>query len=65
MTQPASFEGRHGRSTQEALAGFSAGNPQQRIVQPAEVADAVRWLCGEGAASITGQAISVSGGEVT
>jgi NAD(P)-dependent dehydrogenase (short-subunit alcohol dehydrogenase family) len=36
----------------------------RRIVQPAEVADAVRWLCGEGAASVTGQSISVSGGEV-
>jgi NAD(P)-dependent dehydrogenase (short-subunit alcohol dehydrogenase family) len=34
-------------------------------VQPTEVADAVRWLCGEGAASVTGQSISVSGGEVT
>ena len=54
-----------GRSAEEALAGFSAGNPQQRIVQPAEVADAVRWLCGESAASVTGQSISVSGGEVT
>ena len=29
-----------------------------------EVADAVRWLCGEGAASVTGQSVSVSGGEV-
>ena len=54
-----------GRIQQEALAEFSAGNPQQRIVQPAEVADAVRWLCGEAAASINGQSISVSGGEVT
>ncbi|VTU18794.1 D-beta-hydroxybutyrate dehydrogenase [Variovorax sp. SRS16] len=54
-----------GRSAQDAMAEFSAGNPQQRIVQPAEVADAVRWLCGEGAASINGQSISVSGGEVT
>ncbi len=54
-----------GRSTEEAMAEFSSGNPQQRIVQPAEVADAVRWLCGEAAASVTGQSISVSGGEVT
>lgn len=53
-----------GRSEEQARAGFAAGNPQQRIVQPQEVADAVRWLCGDGAASITGQAISVSGGEV-
>jgi NAD(P)-dependent dehydrogenase (short-subunit alcohol dehydrogenase family) len=53
-----------GRSEDEARAAFAASNPQQRIVQPAQVADAVRWLCGDGASAITGQAISVSGGEV-
>lgn len=53
-----------GRSEEQARADFASGNPQGRIVQPQEVADAVRWLCGEGASSITGQAISVSGGEV-
>ena len=31
--------------------------------QPDEIAAAVMWLIGDGAASITGQAISVSGGE--
>ena len=54
-----------GRSEAQARAGFAAGNPQQRIVQPEQVADAVRWLCGDAAAAITGQSISVSGGEVT
>ena len=54
-----------GRSMEAARDGFAAGNPQQRIVQPDEVADAVLWLCGEGASAITGQSISVSGGEVT
>jgi NAD(P)-dependent dehydrogenase (short-subunit alcohol dehydrogenase family) len=53
-----------GRSEAEAMAEFARGNPQQRIVHPREVADAVRWLCGDGASAITGQAISVSGGEV-
>lgn len=53
-----------GRSEAEARAEFAASNPQQRIVQPAQVADAVAWLCGEGAAAMTGQSISVSGGEV-
>ncbi|MGD9942979.1 MAG: SDR family NAD(P)-dependent oxidoreductase [Burkholderiaceae bacterium] len=53
-----------GRSAEQARAEFTAGNPQARIVQPAEVADAVRWLCGDGAAAMTGQSISVSGGEV-
>jgi NAD(P)-dependent dehydrogenase (short-subunit alcohol dehydrogenase family) len=55
---------RTGRSLDEALAHFAAGNPQQRLVQPEEVADAVRWLCSDAAAAITGQSISVSGGEV-
>jgi NAD(P)-dependent dehydrogenase (short-subunit alcohol dehydrogenase family) len=54
-----------GRSAEAARASFAAANPQGRIVQPAEVADAVRWLCGDGAASVNGQSISVSGGEVT
>ncbi|HSW03589.1 SDR family NAD(P)-dependent oxidoreductase [Aquabacterium sp.] len=54
-----------GRSEDQARAEFAAGNPQQRIVQPVQVADAVRWLCGDAAAAITGQSISVSGGEVT
>jgi len=52
-----------GRSEAEARAALVAGNPQRRFVEPAEVADAVLWLCGDAAAAITGQAISVSGGE--
>lgn len=53
-----------GRTEDEARASFAAGNPQGRLVQPDEVADAVRWLCGDAAASVTGQSIAVSGGEV-
>lgn len=53
-----------GRTSEEARAEFASGNPQGRIVQPEEVADAVLWLSGPGAASVTGQAIAVSGGEV-
>jgi NAD(P)-dependent dehydrogenase (short-subunit alcohol dehydrogenase family) len=63
-TSVANVVGKTGRSEADALAEFSAVNPQKRIVQPAEVADAVRWLCGEGAGSVTGQSVSVSGGEV-
>jgi NAD(P)-dependent dehydrogenase (short-subunit alcohol dehydrogenase family) len=51
------------RSEEEARAALVAANPQGRLVRPAEVADAVLWLCGDAAAPITGQAISVSGGE--
>lgn len=53
-----------GRSAGEARAEFVKSNPQGRLVQTEEVADAVVWLCGEGAGAVTGQAVSVSGGEV-
>ncbi|MET3519627.1 SDR family NAD(P)-dependent oxidoreductase [Mesorhizobium abyssinicae] len=52
-----------GRAADEARASLAATNPQGRFIQPEEVAEAVLWLCGDAARSITGQAISVSGGE--
>ena len=52
-----------GRSREEALAELVRHNPQGRLVAPREVADAVVWLCGEGAGAVTGQAIAVAGGE--
>jgi NAD(P)-dependent dehydrogenase (short-subunit alcohol dehydrogenase family) len=51
------------RSEVDARGMLEANNPQGRFIQPQEVADVVRWLCGDDAAAITGQAISVSGGE--
>lgn len=53
-----------GRSREQAVAELAKHNPQGRLVTPQEVADAVLWLCGAGAGSITGQAIAVAGGEV-
>jgi NAD(P)-dependent dehydrogenase (short-subunit alcohol dehydrogenase family) len=53
-----------GRSREQALSELTRHNPQGRLVRPAEVADAVVWLCGESAGAITGQAIAVAGGEV-
>ena len=53
-----------GRSREQAAADLAKHNPQGRLVTPAEVADTVLWLCGEGAGAITGQAIAVAGGEV-
>ncbi|ODT20121.1 MAG: 3-hydroxyacyl-CoA dehydrogenase [Mesorhizobium sp. SCN 65-12] len=52
-----------GRSVDEARASLASVNPQGRFIQPQEVAAAVIWLCGDAAGSITGQAISISGGE--
>ena len=53
-----------GRPRAEAEATLLAANPQARFIEPAEIAAAVLWLCGEAAGSVTGQAISISGGEI-
>ncbi|MBA3449196.1 MAG: SDR family oxidoreductase [Pseudaminobacter sp.] len=53
-----------GKSRDEAMATLAGANPQKRFVRPEEVAEAVLYLCGFNSASITGQAISISGGEV-
>ena len=48
----------------EAEAPLLAANPQGRFVEVDEVAACVLWLCSDAAASVTGQAIAISGGEV-
>lgn len=53
-----------GRSEEQALKQFTQTNPQGRLIDPQEVADTVIWLCSNSSRSITGQAISLSGGEV-
>ena len=53
-----------GRTAAEARAELSARNPQKRMIQPEEVANAVTWLCLPGSEAITGQSIAVAGGEV-
>jgi NAD(P)-dependent dehydrogenase (short-subunit alcohol dehydrogenase family) len=53
-----------GKSEADARAALASRNPQRRLVRPGEVASAVAWLCLPESQSITGQAISVSGGEV-
>ncbi len=53
-----------GRTEEQAKAELAAGNPQKRLVQPREVADAVLWLCMDGASAMNGQSIAVAGGEI-
>jgi NAD(P)-dependent dehydrogenase (short-subunit alcohol dehydrogenase family) len=51
-----------GRSRDEALAELISANPQKRLIEPAEVAETVLWVCQQ--ESITGQAIAIAGGEI-
>lgn len=53
-----------GCTAAEAYAQLAAGNPQGRLIVPAEVANAVSWLVLPDSHSITGQAIPIAGGEV-
>jgi NAD(P)-dependent dehydrogenase (short-subunit alcohol dehydrogenase family) len=66
MTQEtiANIVAKTGRSVESARAELVSRNPQKRMVQPAEVANAVTWLCFPASDAITGQAITVAGGEV-
>lgn len=53
-----------GRSAEAARAELAKANPQGRLIAPEEVADAVLWLAGDAAGSVTGQCIAIAGGEV-
>jgi len=53
-----------GRTDENIRADLARYNPQNRLVSPEEVANAVIWLCLPESRSITGQAIAVAGGEV-
>ena len=53
-----------GRTAEEARKELSSKNPQKRMIQPEEVANAVAWLCLPGSEAVTGQSIAVAGGEV-
>lgn len=53
-----------GRSADQARAALEAFNPQNRLIQPAEVTATALWLCGAGAEGVNGQAIAIAGGEI-
>lgn len=60
----ANISAKTGRAPDEARAELAARNPQNRILQPEEVASAVVWLCLPESESITGQTIAIAGGEL-
>lgn len=53
-----------GLSREDAARQLTGHNPQGRLIQPDDVAQTALWLASPGAGSITGQAISISGGEI-
>jgi NAD(P)-dependent dehydrogenase (short-subunit alcohol dehydrogenase family) len=53
-----------GRSAEAAREALVRTNPQGRLIQPAEIANTVAWLCLPGTESVTGQSIAIAGGEV-
>jgi NAD(P)-dependent dehydrogenase (short-subunit alcohol dehydrogenase family) len=61
----ATIKEKTGRTEEQARAELASHNPQGRLVEPAEVAQAVGWLCLPSSSAITGQAIAVAGGEGT
>ena len=56
--------GKTGKSEAEARQALAASNPQQRLVQPHEVAQSVLWLCAAGSDAINGQTMAIDGGEL-
>jgi NAD(P)-dependent dehydrogenase (short-subunit alcohol dehydrogenase family) len=53
-----------GRKIEDAVQAMTKSNPQGRLIQPGEIANAVVWLCLPGSESVTGQSIVVAGGEL-
>lgn len=53
-----------GMTAEQAAKSLRAGNPQGRFIQPTEVAEAALWLASEGAGSVNGSALPISGGEI-
>ena len=53
-----------GMSAEDAAKSLWSGNPQKRFIKPKEVAETALWLATDGAGSVNGHALSLSGGEI-
>lgn len=62
-SQIAEREGQ-GRSGADIVAEIACTNPQQRVIQPLEVAALVAYLCADESFGITGENIQITGGAV-
>ena len=61
VAQVVKNEGR-GRTVSEAMAEIASQNPQQRIIQPQEIATLAVFLCRDEAQGITAENIQITGG---
>jgi NAD(P)-dependent dehydrogenase (short-subunit alcohol dehydrogenase family) len=55
---------REGEGSQETLERVGAGLPAGRMGEPEEVAEAIAFLCSEGASWVHGAVLSIDGGSV-
>lgn len=60
----ANIVARTGRTPEQAEEALAAASPLGRLLEPAEVADAVFYLASDAAAAITGQALVIDGGGI-
>lgn len=52
------------RTEEEARALIARSVPRGTLIQPVEVASAVAWLCSPAATGISGQAVTIAGGDI-
>lgn len=64
-TSVAEIVGSTGRTREQVEERLTANNPQGRLIEPSEIAEAVLWLASPGAQSVTGQSVALAGGEVS
>jgi NAD(P)-dependent dehydrogenase (short-subunit alcohol dehydrogenase family) len=60
----ARIAGKTGRSEDAARAELTAMSPQGRMLEAAEVAEMVAYLCSDAARGVHGQALVIDGGQV-
>ena len=58
------ISGASGMSADAAREQLVSVNPQGRFIEPCEVAHMAVWLCSDAARSVTGQSLTIAGGEV-
>ena len=63
FTRAADIVAKTGRNRDQASRALMGGNPQQRFIQPDEIARTVLWLTSDAARSVNGQALAISEGE--